>query len=382
MFFRRPALRLAWQAEIALPFAVVVLLFAFSFAQMSASNPPAAALRVTLIQPSIPQSLIWDETQNAARFRQLLALSERALDESEGAGRAAQVPVAADQTNSATRVTGPSDLLIWPESAVSEFDDATCAAITNFVRAHGVWLIFNADDAVPRPNATNEFDNDDFNAAFLFDPAGRFAGVYHKQKLVIFGEYIPFVRWLPLKKWFPSIPDGFAAGTEPAQFEINRWGETLREPQIEAGNGSSPALPSQSVTASPLICFEDTFPQLARKAVHEDTGLLVNLTNDGWFGESAEQWQHLANAVFRAVENGVPLVRCCNNGVTCWIDANGRVREYFRDGAGSVYGAGELTFDLPIPEHSPTLYHRYGDWFGWSCVGVAVLMAVGRARSR
>ena len=157
MIFRRPALRLAWQAEIFLPFAVVVLLFAFSFAQMGAYNPPAAALRVTLIQPSIPQTLIWDETENANRFRQLLALSERALDESEGAGRAAQVPVAADQTNSATRVTGPSDLLIWPESAVPEFDDASYIAITNFVRAHGVWLIFNADDAVPRPNATNEY---------------------------------------------------------------------------------------------------------------------------------------------------------------------------------------------------------------------------------
>ena len=73
-------------------------------------------------------------------------------------------------------------------------------------------------------------------------------------------------------------------------------------------------------TTSPLICFEDMFPHLARQAVRDDTDFLVNLTNDGWFGDSAEQWQHMASAVFRAVENGVPLVRCCNNGVTCWID--------------------------------------------------------------
>ena len=72
-----------------------------------------------------------------------------------------------------------------------EFDDASYIAITNFIRAHRVWLILNADDAVPRPNATNVYDNDDFNAAFLLDPDGLFAGIYHKQKLVIFGEYIP-----------------------------------------------------------------------------------------------------------------------------------------------------------------------------------------------
>jgi apolipoprotein N-acyltransferase len=100
----------------------------------------------------------------------------------------------------------------------------------------------------------------------------------------------------------------------------------------------------------------------------------VNLTNDGWFGQSAEQWQHLANAVFRAVENGVPLVRCANNGVTCWIDAHGRVREIFRDRAGSVYGTGALTIELPLQSRAPTFFNRHDDWFGWSCVGIALLV--------
>ena len=126
-------------------------------------------------------------------------------------------------------------------------------------------------------------------------------------------------------------------------------------------------------TTSPLICYEDMFPQLARRAVRGDTDFLVNLTNDGWFGQSAEQWQHMAGAVFRAVENGVPLVRCCNNGVTCWIDAQGRVREIFRDKNGSVYGTGTLTIDLPLQKHTPTFYNRHGDWFGWGCVGFAAI---------
>ena len=128
------------------------------------------------------------------------------------------------------------------------------------------------------------------------------------------------------------------------------------------------------VNASPLICYEDMFPQLGRRAVRDDTDFLVNVTNDGWFGRSAEQWQHMAGAVFRAVENGVPLVRCCNNGVTCWIDATGRVREIFHDNTGSVYGMGALTIDLPLEKHSPTFYNRHGDWFGWGCVGFSFLL--------
>ena len=357
MIFRRPALRLVWQAEIFLPLTVVILLFAFSFAQLADENPSASTLRVTTIQPSVPQTLIWDERENTNRFRQLLQLSENAL-------------------------TNQPDLLIWPESAVPDFNDASYIAITNLIRTHRVWLILNADDAVPRPNAASEYDNDVFNAAFLLDPGGLFAGIYHKQKLVIFGEYIPLVRWLPFVKWFTPITGGFAAGNEPVQFQINRWGERPRGPIIELNGGSSGASPHQVVITSPLICYEDMFPQVARRAVRNDTGFLVNLTNDGWFGQSAEQWQHMAGAVFRAVENGVPLVRCCNNGVTCWIDATGRVREIFRDKSGSVYGIGALTIDLPLQNHPTTFYNRHGDWFGWSCVVAGFLLIAGRFAKR
>jgi apolipoprotein N-acyltransferase len=376
MIFRQPEMRFIWQAEIFLSLTVVVILFAVSFAQMGGENPPAASLRVTLIQPSVPQTLMWDESENTNRFRQLLQLSENALVESEG--RVIRVPDFTNEMNSGTRITRPSeetDLLIWPESAVPEFDDASYIAITNLIRAHRVWLILNADDAVPRPNATNKFDNDDFNAAFLLDPDGLFAGIYHKQKLVIFGEYIPLVRWLPFLKWFTPITGGFAAGNEPVQFEINS-GLRRHVGALESGDTSPHS------KTSPLICYEDMFPQLARKAVRDDTDFLVNLTNDGWFGQSAEQWQHMAGAVFRAVENGVPLVRCCNNGVTCWIDAHGRVREIFRDKTGSVYGEGALTIDLPLEKHSPTFYNRHGDWFGWGCLGFAAFALALKIRRR
>ncbi|HEX7617223.1 MAG TPA: apolipoprotein N-acyltransferase, partial [Verrucomicrobiae bacterium] len=317
--------------------------------QMGVENPPASTLRVTFIQPSVPQTLIWDENENTNRFQQLLELSENTL-------------------------TNKTDLLIWPESAMPQFSEANYITITNLVRKHRVWLIFNADDAVPRPNAAAEFGSDIFNAAFLLDPGGLFAGVYHKQKLVIFGEYIPLVRWLPFVKWLTPIPDSFAAGNEPVQFEMERQAPARLEVQLNANDAEAVLGAPARVTTSPLICYEDMFPQLARRAVQDDTDFLVNLTNDGWFGDSSEQWQHMAGAVFRAVENGVPLVRCCNNGVTCWIDAHGRIREIFRDKTGSVYGMGALTIDLPLERHVPTFYNRRGDWFGWGCVGFSCLL--------
>jgi apolipoprotein N-acyltransferase len=329
--FRRPTIRFAWLADFILPLLVITAIFAFGSVRLREQNPPTSTLRVTLIQPSIPQTLIWNENENTNRFHQLLALSENALK-------------------------NKTDLLIWPESAVPEFDKTSFIAITNLVRAHHVWLIFNADDAIWRPDAKNKDDYDDFNAAFLFDPNGNCAGIYHKQKLAIFGEYIPLVRWLPFVKYLTPITGSFTPGNQPVIFELD----------------------DLKVKTAPLICFEDVFPQLARKCVRDDTDFLVNLTNDGWFSQSAEQWQHMANAVFRAVENGVPLVRCANNGLTCWIDSNGRVREIFKDKNGSVYGVGSMTIELPLSqsaENRPaTFYNRHGDLFGWACVAVAVLV--------
>jgi apolipoprotein N-acyltransferase len=138
------------------------------------------------------------------------------------------------------------------------------------------------------------------------------------------------------------------------------------------------------VLVSPLICFEDVFPGVARKSANESLDFLVNLTNDGWFSESAEQWQHLANAVFRAVENGLPLVRSANNGITCWIDEHGRVRHIFRAASGSEYAAGSVTMEIPLrpsaEKSSPTFYHRHGDWFGWGCAVVAIAGLFGKLR--
>ena len=358
MIFRFPARRHVWQAEIVFPLIVIVLLFVGGMARIGRQSPAAETLRVILIQPSVPQTMIWDTDANANRFQQLLALSETAL-------------------------TNKPDLLIWPEAALPDFGEANYIAVTNLIRTHHVWMILNGDDAEYHPDTTNYF-----NAAFLFDPDGKFISVYHKQKLVIFGEYIPLARWLPFLKYFTPITGGWTSGDKPVTFELERRVPVQHEIQIVSQKADSEIGGSAEnnfrVKTSPLICFEDSFPETARAAAKDDLDFLVNVTNDGWFGEGAEQWQHAANAIFRAVENGLPLVRCANNGVTCWIDANGRVQEFLKDENGNVHRVGALTVEVPLlasgEKRARTFYNRHGDWFGWACVGITGVVFVLRKR--
>jgi apolipoprotein N-acyltransferase len=98
--------------------------------------------------------------------------------------------------------------------------------------------------------------------------------------------------------------------------------------------------------------------------VRPEVDFVLGLTNDGWFAESAAQWQHTASAVFRAVENGVALVRVCNNGLTGWWDACGTPRDVLGDSTGQVYAPGILLANVPIGlPRTETPYHRHGDLF-------------------
>jgi apolipoprotein N-acyltransferase len=330
---RRPAARSACVGEIILPACVVAIVFATGYHQLLQPERNSPQLNVALVQPSIPQALIWDPSENTNRFRQLLQLSEQALK---------QKP----------------DLMIWPEAAIPEmlrYDKETHDAVTGLARSNKVWMIVGSDDMEPSRHPTAEEDRDFFNSSFLISPSGELMERYTKRNLVIFGEYIPLLRWLPFLQYVTPIKGGFTAGNKVVPF----------------------AMPGLNVNVSVLICFEDTFPHLVREYVSDDTDFLVNLTNDGWFGEGAAQWQHAAAAIFRAVENGVPLVRCSNTGLTCWIDSRGRLREIFESPGHGIYGQGWMIARVPVlPPHekrAATFYRRHGDVFGWVCVGLSLL---------
>ncbi len=321
--------------ELLLPLAVVALICGTGVQKLKVKEPAGAELKVALIQPSIPQYLIWDENEKTNRFLKLVRLSEEALAAHPG-------------------------VLVWPESALpnllNRFNPLTHDAVTNLVLTHKVWMIMGANDVRPKKNPRHPGEVEYLNSSFLINPDGQLLAKYHKRHLVMFGEYMPLGRWFPFLNSFRTLDSGFFPGDSPVPFYLT----------------------NQNVKISVLICSEDVFPHLAREYVDRETDFLLNLTNNGWFGESAAQWQHAADAVFRAVENGLPLVRCTNNGLTCWIDAQGRLHEVYFPGSKDIYGPGfklaRIPLGVPGQERSPTIYNRCGDWFGWICVGVTGLM--------
>ncbi len=325
--------------EVVAPLAVIALMVSWGFNRMTTFRAKEKTITAALIQPSIEQEVIWNPDLNEERFSLLMQLSRDAL-------------------------TNPNvNVLVWPEAALPEFTEENFRAITNLIASHGVWMVLGADDAERVENAGEAGGYRYFNASFLFNPEGKYASTYRKRRLVIFGEYLPLENWLPFLKWFTPVRGGFTPGKGPVHFSMGNL----------------------DTTASVLICFEDVFPHLARHYADEQTDFLLNLTNDGWFGDSAAQWQHAGSAIFRAVENGLPLVRCTNNGLTCWVDAFGRLREIFSTHGGNIYDPGFLLADIAIHRDSgirPTFYHQHGDVFGAGCLAFSLLAGMSCAARR
>jgi apolipoprotein N-acyltransferase len=331
--FTRPSERNVVLKELALPILVVAAVYAFGFHQIKSAPEVTRTLRIALVQPSIPQTMIWNAADSDTRFAELMALTQAAL-------------------------TNKPDLLIWPEAAVPKMvraDPDTERAITRLAASNHVWLIIGSDDFDFR--GTNAIF---FNNSFLVSPRGELANNYRKRRLVIFGEYVPLVERLPFVKYLTPISGGFTAGERPVTFDLGELG----------------------AKTSVLICFEDVFPHYAREHAGENVDFLVNITNDGWFGESAAQWQQATSAAFRAVENGKPLVRCANNGLSCWIDRFGGLNDVYFESSTDIYRAGFkiITVPIPAPEVRPsrTFYNKHGDVFGWCCASVTVAVLAAR----
>ncbi|MFM8357306.1 MAG: apolipoprotein N-acyltransferase, partial [Verrucomicrobiota bacterium] len=253
----RPVDRWSWLAETRLPLLAVLAAAGLGFygvvqQRRRESAAPAETVRLALIQPSIPQTLLWDPDEGDEAFGVAYQLSRQAL---------------------AFR----PDVLVWPEGAFG-LSPSNYARVVALTRTAGVPWVFGAADEETDAQGTRRA----YNAAYLAGSEGRLGSVYHKRRLVIFGEYIPLERWLPFLRLLTPISSGFDAGDRPVGF----------------------ALGTNGPVASPVICFEDLFPHGVRDHAGPGVDFLLELTNDAWFGRSSAQWQHAANAAFRAVENG------------------------------------------------------------------------------
>jgi apolipoprotein N-acyltransferase len=151
------------------------------------------------------------------------------------------------------------------------------------------------------------------------------------------------------------VPGDFARGTEHTVFDLT----------------------NPDVRIAPLICFEDTVGDLVRRFVLNSANLLVDITNDGWFLQSSGSRQHLADAIFRCVENRRPMIRAANTGVTCFVNEFGRVTQILQDDTGSTFNEGVLTGEISVPQDGAvTFYARHGEWFAKICACLTAIAIV------
>lgn len=270
-------------------------------------QPPAddgEKLQVALIQGNIDQSVKWDPAyqQSTVDIYRDLSLSA-----------------------SAEEVPG---LIIWPESATPFYFQESGPLHDEVVavsRSTGSSLLFGS----PAYELTNRRYRY-LNSSFLLNPSGEVLGRSDKVHLVPFGEYVPLGRLLPfVNKLVAGIGDFSPGMVNPLPMNGDRVGV--------------------------LVCFEGIFPELARDYVRQGSNLLVNITNDAWFGRSSAPFQHLAMIRFRAVENRIWLARAANTGVSAFIAPSGRITaqtQIFSPG----FLRGEVTTGAGL-----TLYTRIGD---------------------
>lgn len=242
-------------------------------------------------------------------------------------------------------------LIVWPETAAPFFFqniDEKHRLVANIAREANAYLIFGS------PSYTSEGERQYFqNSAYLIDPEGTVMGRYDKVHLVPYGEYVPLRRFFFfLDKLVVGVGD-FKSGNELTPLMI--------------GNNK----------VGVLICYEGIFPEISRKYRKKGVSLLVNITNDAWFGTSSAPYQHLTMTAFRAVENRIYVVRAANTGISSIINPTGEIVEQT-----PLFEQASLDGTIHFMGYS-TLYSRYGDIFAYICLAITgIMIIVTRRRKR
>lgn len=323
-----------WMAAVAILATLLTMLGANVL-----SRPPdrtAASgdeVRVRIVQPSVPQREKWRPENQRAIFDDHLALS---------------LTDAAGKVDTADGIA----LIVWPEAAMPFFplDQPVAMADIGLMLPPHATLISGAlrADPPPPPGQRRRV----FNSLLAFGrgaPNAALIATYDKTHLVPFGEYLPFQRLLEAigLQQLTRMRGGFASGAEPrGLIDIPRVG-----------------------LLAPLICYEAIFPARVIQSPRRPRAI-VNVTNDGWFGNTTGPRQHLHMARVRAVEEGVPVIRAANNGISALIDAHGRIAVRLDL---NVRG----TIDARLPTAiAPPVYARWGDRLFWLGVLSLVIIAI------
>ncbi|MCF8024176.1 MAG: apolipoprotein N-acyltransferase [Desulfobacteraceae bacterium] len=313
-----------FQALVAGSVAIVLVGGAWGYGawRMEEVEKTAAAsetLDVAVIQGNIEQSLKWDDAFCESTTRKYIRLTGRAMKDSP-------------------------DLVVWPETALPFYffnDRELTRKVLDAVDQADTYFLIGSP-AYEKEKGTEELSL--FNSAYLIDPDGRVKGRYDKVHLVPFGEYVPLRNWLPfLGKMVPQAAD-FNAGTTGQLLEMN-----------------GPRIGVQ-------ICYEMIFPELSAAMVRRGGDLIVNITNDAWFGKTAAPYQHFSMGVLRAVENRRAVVRAANTGISGFINPSGRIGE-----TSEIFKTRILVRQVPVIKQPPTFYSRHDSMLPWICMAASLL---------
>ena len=238
-------------------------------------------------------------------------------------------------------------LIVWPESPAPFYtgDPLFRTALTQVATAAQAWVVAGSI-GVQNASATPQQATQVFNSAVLVSPDGDWVARYDKIHLVPFGEYVPFKQWL-----------SFAGGLTK---EVGDFSRGVSRQPLQAGNQK----------LGVFICYESIFPDEVRRFANAGAQVLVNISNDGWYGDSGAYAQHLKQARMRAIENSRWLLRSTNTGVTAAIDPYGRVAQSVprkvRTALPAAYALSDAT----------TFYTRHGDWFAYACAIISVVAII------
>ncbi|WP_420403012.1 apolipoprotein N-acyltransferase [Nisaea sp.] len=296
-----------------------VLFLVYGQFRLEAAAPlDRAATTVRVVQGNIPQRDKWNKELlrgHLAKYAMLTRLRE------------------ADVVPAGAGALPPARLVVWPETAIPyalNREPELAAYLGSLLPAGDALLMTGAplrEGVSGGPDVSRNY-----NAVVALDRDGRIVARHDKFHLVPFGEYVPFSEWLPLGPVVKS-GQGFTPGPGPGSFEV-------------------PGLPP----IGSLICYEVIFPGAVTAPGDPRPGLLVNVTNDAWFGFSSGPYQHLAAARMRAVEEGIPIIRAANTGISAVIDAHGRIVASL-----PLERTGTIDSPLPAALASKTPYARVGD---------------------
>ena len=331
-----------WSRAMTVATLALAALAAFGGLRLTGGNVETVkGVKLRIMQPNLPQDAKFRPDNKADILRRYLALSDRATS---------------------PRATGLADVthLIWPESAfpfILARDPQALAQIGAALPAGAVLITGAArveESAALQGRAGDNLRY--FNSVQIVASGGAILESADKVHLVPFGEYLPFRKWFDQigLRQFVHIPGGFDAGQRR---------KALR----------APGLPD----IAPLVCYEAIFPgEVTPEGSAARPGLLLNVTNDGWFGRTPGPYQHLAQARLRAIEEGLPMVRAANTGISAVVDPYGRILAQLPLGVDAV-------LDAPLPQRiEPTVFARWPWISPLVLFGAALMLGILLARRR